>query len=356
VDAVRAHLVFRKVEGLGNDFLVVEAGEDGVARWSDGEALTVDDVRALCDRRRGVGGDGVLVVARPAGDAARTGAVASMRVRNADGTEPEMCGNGLRCVALHLALTDATKRSGASAEPLLPDMATHDAASGASAHAAPTEFAPFVVDTAAGPHAVRLRDLGDDAAVVEIDMRVPSLRPADVPVLLPGGDPDTPLRDVPFDLTQPGAPTRTLRLTAVSMGNPHAVTFDVCDPAEMAVLGPRLEADPRFPARVNVGFARLREDGALDVDVYERGVGWTDACGTGACAAVVAAVETGRVARGAEVAVHLPGGVLRVRVGAPDERVRMTGPARETFRGVVTRAAVRGQRTEPRRPRIGAGR
>lgn len=362
MDAARAHIAFRKVEGLGNDFLVVEAGPDGVARWSDGAPLAQEDVARLCDRRRGVGGDGVLVVRALGGASGGDRApVASMQVCNADGTEPEMCGNGLRCVALHLAL--AAAEGGGEVRGAAPvaagDGAPGQAAPGQAASAgagppgAPVRAdAPFVVDTGAGPHQARLRSLDARArtAVVEIDMRVPSLVPAEVPVRPPAGSSGGPLLDVPFDVDG-----RALRLSAVSMGNPHAVTFDVTERAEMAALGPRLEGDARFPARVNVGFARLRADGGLDLDVYERGVGWTDACGTGACAAVVAAVETGRVRRGAEVDVHLPGGVLTVRVGAPGERVRMTGPAREVFRGVALREATRAASTAPRRPRVAEG-
>lgn len=268
-------LAFSKYEGLGNDFLVV-----------DDEALhgRIDPARAmrLCDRHRGVGGDGVLLVGVANGRP-------FMRVRNADGSTPQMCGNGLRCVALHLA------RIGR----------------------ATTE--PFEVDTDAGPHRVHVHEAGTEGRV-EVHMRAPSLAPADLPLVS-----DHPWIDEPIEIAG-----RLVRATAVSMGNPHAVLFE--EDAEREVLGPALERDARFPERVNVGFARQTKDG-LDLAVWERGVGWTMACGTGACAAAVAAVHTGRAERGRALAVRLPGGELTIVVGADGEPVRMTGPARHVFDG-----------------------
>lgn len=277
-------LEFTKYEGTANDFLVVDAAALGA------HVLSTDEVVALCDRHRGVGGDGVLVVGWD-------GARGSMRVVNADGSVPEMCGNGLRCVAAHLVRTG---RAGES----------------------------FVVDTDAGPHRCRVERRGAELEV-EIEMRVPSLAPAEVPVVS-----DAPLRDAVLEVDG-----RSLHFTAVSMGNPHAVTFDAVGDDRLA-LGPRVERDPRFPSGVNVGFASLR-DGGLALDVYERGAGWTQACGTGACAAAVAAVETGRLPRGATIPVTLPGGTLQITVGAVGERVHLRGPARFVFDGTVSLASER---------------
>ncbi|MEZ4337956.1 MAG: diaminopimelate epimerase [Sandaracinaceae bacterium] len=263
-------LSFEKWEGLGNDFLVVREGR---------ERITPEVAQALCDRHRGVGGDGVLLTGLEGGRP-------FMRVRNADGSTPEMCGNGVRCVALYL-------RRHALVE---------DA---------------FELDTDAGPHLVRVLD-GD---LVEVGMRPASLAPRDLPLAS-----EAPWIDARVEID--GAP---VHLTAVSMGNPHAVTFDAVDRDR---LGPLLERDGRFPERVNAGFAQMTDRG-LDLAVWERGVGWTQACGTGACAAAVAAVETGRATRGEPLAVHLPGGTLTIRVGAPGEPVWMTGPARFVFSGVV---------------------
>ncbi len=270
-------LAFEKYEGIGNDFLVVD---DPKAH----ERLDPRTVMRLCDRHRGVGGDGVLL----------TGAADGrpfMRVRNADGSTPQMCGNGLRCVALHLVRTG---RAGAD---------------------------PFEIDTDAGPHSVRVHEAGEEGRV-EVWMRAPSLRPRDLPLAS-----DHAWVDEAIEVAG-----RLVRATAVSMGNPHVVLFE--ESGEREVIGPALERDPRFPERVNVGFAR-RAEGGLDLAVWERGVGWSMACGTGACAAAVAAVETGRADRGRELAVRLPGGELTIVVGTEGEPVRMTGPARHVFRGEV---------------------
>jgi diaminopimelate epimerase len=219
-------------------------------------------------------------------------------VINADGSVPQMCGNGLRCVALHL------HRVGR----------------------APSGGVPFEIDTDADPHRVRVFG---SLAEVEVAMRAPSLEPAALPLAASSSWIDEPVE----------VAGRLVRVTAVSMGNPHAVLFD--EHGERAQLGPALERDPRFPERVNVGFARRTSEG-LELEVWERGVGFTQACGTGACAAAVAAVETGRVTRGEELVVRLPGGPLRIRVGAPGESVLMTGPARYVFSGSTPIDAARG--------------
>jgi diaminopimelate epimerase len=273
-------LRFAKYEGLGNDFLLVAAGDPAAL------ALTPSQVAGLCDRHRGVGADGVLVV----GD--RDGRP-WMRVHNADGSVPQMCGNGIRCAALHAIASGGVQGP------------------------------RFEVDTDAGPHLCHVEHQGGEASV-EVVMRIPSLDPADVPVRADG-----PLIDGPVDV----GGTR-MRVTAVSMGNPHAVTFDDVGDTRRA-LGPALAKDPRFPEGVNVGFARLADGRSVVLHVWERGAGWTRACGTGACAAAVAAVETGRLPRGAAIPVRLPGGTLHITVGGPGEPVRMRGPARHVFDGEI---------------------
>jgi diaminopimelate epimerase len=215
-----------------------------------------------------------------------------MRVFNADGSVPEMCGNGIRCVGLHLARRGIARVG-----------------------------QPLAIDTGAGEHRVLVHEAGDEGQV-EVWMRAPSLEPRDLP-----------LRSDHRWVSEPiEVAGRLVRVTAVSMGNPHAVLFD--ETGERAAIGPALEVDPRFPERVNVGFAARTERG-LELAVWERGVGWTMACGTGACAAAVAAVETGRAERGRPLAVHLPGGPLTIVAGAEGEPVRMTGPARHVFSGRV---------------------
>lgn len=285
-----AQMRFAKYEGLGNDFVLIDRDELTSAPFGP------DDVRALCDRHRGVGADGVLIVGRdpaplPIEGVARV-AQLSMQVLNADGSTSEMCGNGLRCVVLF-----------AAARGWMP-----------AAHAR--------VQTGAGLLAVELLADGQ----IEADMGHVELRRAHIP-MLGDGDPI----DVPIDVAG-----LTVRVSACALGNPHAVTFDALSESERALVGPALEVHPLFPARVNVGFASSRDAGrAIDLAVWERGVGFTQACGTGACAAAVAAVRSGRAGADQPIAIHLPGGVLSVVVAADASRVRMRGPARHVFSGEI---------------------
>jgi diaminopimelate epimerase len=273
-------IAFEKYEGLGNDFVVVDLAQS---------EIRTDEVVAICDRHRGVGADGVLFVERAADGFA-------MRVINADGSRAEMCGNGLRCVAFHLARTGRL-------------------AVGAT----------VALETDAGPHPSTVLGIDGTVASVRIAMRPASRAPTDVPLLS-----DAPMIDVelrPLDAT--------VHVTAVSMGNPHAVLFDDVGEARRE-LGPALQRDARFPKKANVGFARMLDQPgrrAMELFVYERGAGWTEACGTGACAAAVAAVETGRASRGQPIEVNLPGGPLEIVVGERSDRIRMTGPARHVFSG-----------------------
>lgn len=270
---------FAKYEGLGNDFVVVDLPSEG----TDGRRRTLRaQAVALCDRHRGVGADGVLLVT--------PGLRPHMEVVNADGSHAQMCGNGLRCVALHL------HRSGAMAA------------------------AAFVVDTDAGPHLCEV--LGPEQ--VRVAMAPASLEPACLPLRS-----KAPWIDHPLQL-----PSGTLHLTAVSMGNPHAVSFDPVEGGRLQ-LGPEVAASGYFPAGVNVGFAHFSDRQAMELHVLERGAGWTEACGTGACAAAAAAVVTGRAERGRPLIVHLPGGPLTVVVGAEGEPIAMSGPTRHVFDGVT---------------------
>jgi diaminopimelate epimerase len=263
-------LRFSKYEGLGNDFIIV-----------DGEAQ-VDEALAkrLCDRHRGVGADGVLIV---------NASTPSMEVINADGSVPEMCGNGLRCVVWHLVRDGHLSRD-----------------------------EEHQVQTHAGPHKAKIHGDGD----VEIWMRPPTLEPKAIPVAAPEPRIDAPIEVVGM----------TLRFTAVGMGNPHAVIFDELTEEQRREIGPQVQAHQWFPKGVNVGFAKVTDDGLI-LHVLERGAGWTQACGTGACAAAVAAVETGQATRGEPLRVQLPGGALTIVVGEPGEPVRMRGPARHVFDG-----------------------
>jgi diaminopimelate epimerase len=269
------HLAFSKYEGLGNDFVIVDTSE--VAPPG------VEQAVRICDRHLGVGADGVLLVSSD-------GPRVRMQVINADGSRPEMCGNGIRCVALHL------RNLGRVSDEL-------------------------AIETDSGPHRCRVLSAGE-SGVVEVSMRAAGLLPAEVPFAGEG-----PMLDEPLQVGE-----RTLRVTAVSMGNPHAVTFEDVGGAKLE-LGPLLRAHERFPSGANAGFARMLAPDRIELSVLERGVGWTRACGTGACAAAVAAVETGRARRGKPIEVSLPGGTLRIVVGQRGEPISMTGPARHVFDG-----------------------
>ena len=213
-------------------------------------------------------------------------ALARMIVINHDGSRPEMCGNGIRCVALHLALETGAQ--------------------------------DFVVDTDAGALRCEVQALNSSARAGQVRV---SMGPA-----RRGGE-----------RRPEAAPTRVF--AAVSMGNPHAVTFvDARDDPEVLArtLGPGVERDPLFPDRTNVEFVRQEADGTLTTWVWERGCGITDACGTGACATAAAAVDAGLARPETPIRVALPGGPLTIVVPrATDADVIMTGPAREVFRGAV---------------------
>ncbi len=277
-------LAFAKYEGIGNDFVVIE---DAAALAQLGHEAAI----RICDRHLGVGADGVLLVSEISGGF-------RMKVYNADGSSPETCGNGVRCVALHLARCG---KVGAERFDLVAD---------------------------AGVHGCHVLTAGRDG-VVEVSMRPANFTPAAVPVVTDARIADARVIDAPFEVAG-----ERVRLTAVSVGNPHAVLFDDVGERRFA-LGPALERDPRFPEGVNVGFARMRGPGRIDLAVWERGVGWTRACGSGACACAAAAVETGRATRGAPIEVRLPGGALRIVIGEPGTQIRMTGPARHVFDGVL---------------------
>jgi len=286
-------LPFAKVQGLGNDFVVVDlrAGRaDGDLAAAIQEPSTV---RAVCDRHFGVGADGVLaILPGQQGDA-------RMRVLNADGSEAEMCGNGIRCVAKVLYESDATLRR-----------------------------SPLRIDTGAGLLECEM-GTGPSGGVdsVAVQMGKPRFSRSEIP-MSPGGA----SRAIRTPIEVDG---RQFLFTAVSMGNPHAVIFveegDVDLRALAEQYGPKLEVSPVFPRRTNVEFARVREDGEIDLVVWERGCAITLACGTGACATVAAGVVEERVKPGREITVNLPGGALFITVAADLSGVRMRGPATTVF-------------------------
>lgn len=270
---------FLKYHGLGNDFVLLD-------KLAGGSPPTPQQAVAACERRRGIGADGVLTVLPSARAAAR------MHVTNADGSVAEMCGNGLRCVVRFLA-----ERKGLAGETV-------------------------TVETGAGLKPCTLHRREGRLEEVGVEMGAPILAPARLPMLADGE------RFVRGELSAGG---HALSATAVSMGNPHLVLFDL-DEGLARELAPRLERHPLFPARTNVEFVRLAGEG-LEVLVWERGCGFTEACGTGACAAAVAAVLEGRLAPGVERAVRLTGGTLWIRVAPDLSGVGMRGPAEFVFEG-----------------------
>lgn len=273
-------LAFTKMQGLGNDFVMIDAVRQPIQ-------LSSDQVRWLADRHFGVGCDQLLVV-----EPARTpGVDFRYRIFNADGGEVEQCGNGARCFARFVfeqGLTD--KRE-------------------------------IRVETKKGIITPRLEDDGN----VTVDMGVPVLTPAEVPFV---SDSDAWVQ--PLDVAG-----TTVAITAVSMGNPHAVQVvaDV-DTAPVAEQGPLIEHHPRFPARVNAGFLQVVDEHHVRLRVFERGAGETLACGTGACAAVVAGILRGLVASPVRVATR--GGELTIAWGGVGTPVMMTGPAVTVFAGELT--------------------
>jgi diaminopimelate epimerase len=288
-------LPFTKVQGLGNDFVVVDLRPGRPADGASPSPEQPELVRALCDRHFGIGADGVLAILP-----SRTGD-ARMRVLNADGSEAEMCGNGIRCVAKVLYESDPALRKNA-----------------------------LTIETGAGLLECAITAPGGVVESVAVEMGRPRFQRDEIP-LAPGGS----TRAVRAPIEAGG---QRFQFTAVSMGNPHAVIF-VDDPtADLLALaerhGPALEIAPTFPHRTNVEFARVRPgtgQAQIDLVVWERGCGITLACGTGACATVAAAAAEERLAPGREVTVHLPGGPLAVTVAPDFSGVRMRGPATTVF-------------------------
>lgn len=270
-------LAFRKMHGAGNDFLVVDQRE-----WTQ-DPLSPEIIQQLADRRTGVGFDQLMWINPPRG----AESVADYRVFNADGSEVEQCGNGVRCVAWVISQDSGPE---------------------------------FTLGSPAGPVPVRI--LGENS--VSVSMGPPEFEPAKIPFLADGRAPVYPLE----------AGGETVSVSALSMGNPHCVLqVDTVADADVATLGPLLETHERFPSCTNVGFMAIRNRGRIDLRVHERGVGETLACGTGACAAVVA----GRILDelDEDVQVRLPGGQLMVSWPGDAAPVWLSGNAELTYEGIL---------------------
>lgn len=283
-------LQFSKYQGLGNDFLLLDS-RDGLSLSEGGGPLSLDPqhIRLLCDRRFGVGADGVILALPP-----QEGGELRMRIFNADGTEPEMCGNGIRCLARFLADTDGD----------LPGRS-------------------WQIETLAGRIVPELQADGR----IRVDMGPPFLAPDDVPTTLPVGPQGLPQGELEVEGFR-------LRVAAAGMGNPHVVipVEDVAS-VDLEGLGAALEVHPAFPARTNVHFVQALQPSHLVMRVWERGAGPTLACGTGACATLVACHLLGLSERRARL--DLPGGSLAIDWDASSGHLFMTGPAEAVFQGVL---------------------
>lgn len=280
-------LQFSKYQGLGNDFLMLDGRAADDTEFVFG--LTPELVVQLCDRRFGVGGDGVIL-ALPANN----GGELRMRIFNADGTEPEMCGNGIRCLARFLADCDGDGPG-----------------------------RTWQIDTLAGRIVPELLVDG----TIRVDMGAPFLQSEQVPTTLPVGAAGLPQGELEVD-------GERFMVAAAGMGNPHVVIpVDAVDEIDLERFGSRFEVHPAFPARTNVHFVEVLAPDHLLMRVWERGAGPTLACGTGACATLVACHSLGLSARQARL--DLPGGPLQIHWDASTGKVYMDGPAEHVFDGVI---------------------
>lgn len=277
---------FTKYHGLGNDFILIDN------RHQVGPLLTPEQAVEWCDRHFGMGADGVIF-ALPGQD----GTDYTMRIFNSDGSEPEMCGNGIRCMARFVA--DLEVADGKAVE----------------ANQA------YRIHTLAGVITPKLEADGQ----ITVDMGLPRLLAAEIPTTLAAAEEK--VIDLPLEVAG-----QTWKVTCVSMGNPHCITF-VEDVAAIPLesIGPQFEHHPVFPQRTNTEFIQVVNASYLKMRVWERGAGITLACGTGACASLVAAVLNGKCDRRATV--ELPGGCLEIEWSATDQRLYMTGPAQRVFTG-----------------------
>ncbi|MGB4581101.1 MAG: diaminopimelate epimerase [Coriobacteriia bacterium] len=279
-------LLFSKMNGLGNDFVFIEDLDEALD-------LSPEAAQWICDRHFGVGADGIIMV-RPA---TTPGADYYMHYVNADGSLAEMCGNGARCFAKYLVDHG---------------LVAADATS-------------LVIETLGGLKPVTFtRDEDGQLLTATVDMGTPRFAPEEIPAVFEG----TQVYDCPLE-----TPFGAFGITAVSMGNPHVIIWvDDVDTTPVETVGPFIETHERFPRGTNVEFAQLIDDATIKMRVWERGVGETLACGTGACAVAVAGTLSCRVGR--STTIELPGGDLEVRWHENDH-VYMTGSATVAFAGTI---------------------
>lgn len=273
---------FSKYQGLGNDFILVDNRHLGEP------IVTPEQAIKMCDRHFGIGGDGVIFVLPGTPDTDYT-----MRIYNSDGSEPEMCGNGIRCLAKFIAELEGNTKVNKS----------------------------YKIKTLAGTIVPQLESNGE----VTVDMGEPELAAAKIPTTL--GSVEGKVVAQPLEVGD-----RSWSVTTVSMGNPHCITFvENISAIALAKIGPLFEHHAAFPQRINTEFIEVVSSDYIKMSVWERGAGITLACGTGACASVVAGVLNDKCDR--SCTVELPGGCLKINWSATDNRVYMTGPAVKVFQG-----------------------
>ena len=273
---------FTKMQGLGNDYIYVDCMKEHV---ENPEKLAVK----ISDRHFGVGSDGLILVGKS------EIADYSMRIYNSDGSSAEMCGNGIRCVGKYLYDNGIAKKN------------------------------VITVETLSGIKSLEIEAENGEAKFVTVDMGKPVLSPRDIPVIFDGER----MVNEPLQVME-----KEYRITAVSMGNPHAVVFcDEVQGLDLEKIGPFFENAPIFPERVNTEFIRIISGAELEMRVWERGSGETFACGTGACAAVAAAVLNGHCKRGEEITVKLKCGNLMITY-AENSHIYMRGAAEKVYDGV----------------------
>ncbi|BAZ22688.1 diaminopimelate epimerase [Kalymmatonema gypsitolerans NIES-4073] len=275
---------FTKYHGLGNDFILIDN------RSSSTPVITPEQAVKLCDRHFGIGADGVIF-----GLPGENGTDYTMRIFNSDGSEPEMCGNGIRCLAAFLAdLEGDAKKSD-----------------------------QYRIHTLAGVITPQLMPDGQ----VKVDMGIPKLLAGEIPTTIRPANEK--VINQPLEVAG-----KTWDVTCVSMGNPHCITFvDDVAAIPLEIIGPEFEHHPAFPQRINTEFIQVVRPDYVKMRVWERGAGITLACGTGACASLVAGVLTGKCER--KATVELPGGPLQIEWLEIDQRVYMTGPAELVFSGKI---------------------
>ena len=311
---------FTKYHGLGNDFILIDN------RSLSQPVLTPLQAVKLCDRHFGIGADGVIFALKGENDTDY-----SMRIFNSDGSEPEMCGNGIRCLAGFLADLEGVGRGGVT-PPLQKwevgkdegDEGDEGVISSSSSSSSPHSPITYRIHTLAGVITPQLMLDGQ----VKVDMGIPRLLAAEIPTTMRSADEKV--------INQPlQVALNSWFVTCVSMGNPHCITF-VEDVAAIPLeaIGPQFEHHPAFPQRINTEFIQVVRRDYVKMRIWERGAGITLACGTGACASLVAGVLTGRCDRVATV--ELPGGCLQIEWSEIDQHLYMTGPQERVFTGNIS--------------------